>query len=144
MIDEKSLENESSYRRFANMVSSVFELSEGSDFLYVAILAVLMTFFSMSFFARIETSCSQGSIWSSEHYGFPFEIINNVFMTRVIELPPGVRELMPLPVLGCSHGTSEFMWLGLILNLIIYALPSFVIVRVIVKVKDEINLCRHY
>jgi len=144
MINENSLEKESFYRRFTNMVPDIFRLPESIEIVYVAILTAVFMFFSTTFFADIEISITDITLLFIGHYGFPFEILRNVNATRIIQIQPKLKYLIPPPILGCSHGTVELIWSGLLLNLIFYVLLSFVIVRVVAKVKDEIYLRIHY
>lgn len=136
MINQKYLKKESYARKFTDMFSDIFRIS-GKEVTYIAVLSALLTFFST--IACFGAEVIQSSHLVIQHYGFPFETIKKVFAFQ-----SGSQSfrghIIPVVIVG---ETIEIMWSGLVINLAIYALLSFAIVRVIIKVKEEIDLRRY-
>jgi hypothetical protein len=127
MIKEKRLKEES----LARKLSDIFQLS-GREALYIVFLAALLTFLSLFSFLNIEYNELPPT--ATAHYGFPFESLKHIFTFRNgTMVSHGYIE--PITIMDM---TIETIWLGLVVDFVVYALLFMVIVKVIVKVNEEI------
>lgn len=131
MINGNCLKKESFSRRLTDIFSDIFQLS-GREIVYVLFLAALLTFFST--IECLNEESDQPSQTTIVHYGFPFESLK-----KVVTLQIGERSFHGyIQTVLIIDETVEIIWLALVMNLVVYALLSFVIVKVIVKVREEI------
>ena len=115
---------------------TIFQLS-GNEAVYVVVLAAFLVFFTS--LEAINTEPVPSSAMIIQHYGFPFEIfrrITTLFNGKIIS--HGQADLETF-----MGTTTEFNGIGVVLNPLIYAALSFVIVKAVSKVKEEIEYRRY-
>ena len=136
MINQKHLKKESFARRFVDALSDFLQFS-GRETVCIVFFAAVLTFLSTVGFAQAEVD--QSSIVIAVHYGFPFENvrIDYTFHAAVV-IDHRQRYNMTF-----MFGTVDVVWLGIFVNLIVYALPSAFVVRVITETKEIIENHRY-
>ena len=140
MTHSKHLEEESSARKFSSALSNFFRFS-GQEALCIVFFAAAITFVSMfNTLQAVGLEPPQGAISSYfQSYGFPFESLRWTYTF--------------IPGKMISHGTEtpvtivkasfEIMWLGVVVDFMIFALPLIVLTGVIVKIREEIDFRRY-
>jgi hypothetical protein len=149
MMSQGHLKKEGFGRRFNDIFSDIFQIS-GREVIYMGILVAILAFFSTFNYLGGESSQPQATEpntkpWLPQHavviayYGFPFESLKKNFtITTGIARSHGTAE----PI-ASVEATLEIMWGGSLADLAIFTLISFAIVKVIVKINDEIHFRRY-
>lgn len=139
MVNENYLKGESYGRRFADKFSSIFTLS-GAETVYVMVLLGLFLFFSTIESPVTDYVTSTPFPTIVIHYGFPFETMQRIFSVR-----PGEMSfhgyLVPMTI--TTLASVQLIWFGLAMDLLFYALLSLVIVKVIGKLREEMEYRRY-
>jgi hypothetical protein len=143
MIDRRHLEKEKFTRRFIDAFSDFFDFS-GRVMIYTALLAASLTFFSIISCLSMELvqpSSPTALPIIIEHLGLPFEGLRKVHNFKPIEIG---EHMSPLKINGTLDKINvEIVWSGLMVDFMVYALLMFVIVKVILRIKDEIDYRRY-
>jgi hypothetical protein len=116
--------------------STFFRLS-GSEAVYVVVLTAVLVFFTSLGVVSAEPVPSSAMI--IQHYGFPFEIFSKIitlFNGRIIFHGE-------IDTVTFMKTTTQFNGIGLVLNPLIYATLSFVIVKAVGKIREEIEYRRY-
>jgi hypothetical protein len=144
MIDRRHLEKEKFARRFIDAFSDFFDFS-GKVVICTAILAASLTFFSILCclsWEMVQPSSPIAPPILIEHLGFPFEGLREIYNSKTIEIP--LQHMSPQLTTAIQVKINiEIVWPGLMADFIVYALLMFVIVKVISRIKDEIDFRRY-
>jgi hypothetical protein len=134
VINQEPSKKESFARRLIEDLSSVFHFS-AQETIYIIFLAVSLTFFST--IAYISTESDQFSQGAIVHNGFPFDNVRHFLTFRNGTYIPHMsgREV-PIIVV---NSTVDIAWSGAAMNLMVYALFSFVVVKAFMKIKEKVD-----
>jgi len=141
MINKRHLEKENFGKRVIDAFSDFFDFS-GKEIICTMFLVASLTFLS-TFIPLGQEIIQPPSLTDLpiiiERFGFPFESLE-----KVLSFSFGERAFQGkiFPVMNVDE-TVEFIWFGLVMNFILYALVSFVIVRAIARVREEIYYYRY-
>ena len=116
---------------------TVFRLS-GNEAVYVVVLTAVLVFFTS--FEVLNAEPIPSSAMIIQHYGFPFEVIRRVTTFTNGHIP--IRGTSSFEDVTFMQTNVEFNLLGLLLNSLVYAPLSLVIVKAVSKIKEEIEYRR--
>jgi len=138
-MSQKDSKKEHFAKKFADDLSDLFQLS-GEEIVCIVILVALLAFFVTDMW--ITTEFNEPSRTLTVHQGFPFESLRKTFTFQNASEAhnPFHGYFQPTVIVGV---TVEIAWSGLAMNLMIYALFSFSIVKAIAKTKEKIYCLRY-
>lgn len=101
----------------------------------IAVLVVTLEFFLSLWTLRTE-STPDSSVFV-DYWGFPFEAIK---VTKAVStgIYPDVGQVLHITQ------TFEYLWGGMIMNLIVYVVFSVIVVKLATWIRDEIEYRRYY
>jgi len=144
MINKRHLEKENFARRFIDAFSDFFDFS-GKEIICTMFLVASLTFLS-TFIPLGQEIIQPPSLTDLpiiiERFGFPFESLRKIYTYHAAQMPEtrmsGEMVDVMIPTVNVA-----VEWLGLIVNFMVYALPLIVIIKVVARVKDEIDYRRY-
>jgi hypothetical protein len=145
MTNQKHLNEESFAKRFTDDFSEFFHLSI-PEIAYIMGLAALIIFFTTLIFVRVEVSAELDPSFKIpkeivQHYGLPFDNLRMIYGNPHNETFGGHMSIHPKTYVVYNPET-EIAGSGLFINFIIYAVISFIIVKALMKIKEEIDYYR--
>jgi len=136
MINGEHSKKESSARRFTSTFVNFFQPS-GKEIICIVSLGILLTFFATV--EPLSTEIDHSSKIITVHYGFPSESLMKIYTIQ-----SGGRSfhgyVSPLWII---RGTVNIIWSGFVVNFVVYAILSWIIVRGITRVMEEIRFRRY-